>query len=302
MQDFTQHHWQALDKMDVESLLAAALFEDTEMHGDLTSLALVPHNAHGSATIVARTAGIVAGMPLVPLIVSRVDPELAWELALEDGAELACGSVVGSLRGPADSLLIAERPILNFLVRLSGIATLTQQYVDAVQGTKASIYDTRKTTPGWRRLEKYAVTCGGGKNHRTGLFDAILIKDNHLALGRQASKPFSPAEAVIQAKEFLHHRFDNQPVVEIEVDTLEQLREVLPAAPDIVLLDNMSPAQITEAVGLRNSLNPAVQLEASGGITLATVRAVAETGVERISVGALTHSAVSLDFGLDWKE
>jgi nicotinate-nucleotide pyrophosphorylase (carboxylating) len=282
--------------------LAATLFEDTGMRGDLTSLALVPDTAQGSADAVARTAGIVAGIPLISLVVSRVDAELVWEPALDDGAQLDRGSIVGSLRGPASSLLTAERPILNFLGRLSGIATLTRQYVDAIQGTKASIYDTRKTTPGWRRLEKYAVLCGGGKNHRLGLFDAILIKDNHLAFGRQASQPFSPAEAVIQAKEFLQLHFNYLPIVEIEADTLDQLREVLPAAPDVVLLDNMPPSQIVEAVRLRDAINPAVQLEASGGITLETVRAVAETGVERISVGALTHSATSLDFGLEWKE
>jgi len=302
VQDFTQHHWHTIDKMDLEPLLAAALFEDTGMRGDLTSLALVPHAAQGSADTVARTAGIVAGIPLVSLIVSRVDAELVWEPALDDGAELVRGNIVGSLRGPAGGLLTAERPILNFLGRLSGIATLTRQYVDAIQGTKASIYDTRKTTPGWRRLEKYAVLCGGGKNHRIGLCDAILIKDNHLAFGRQASKPFSPAEAVILAKEFLQLHFTYLPIVEIEVDALDQLQEVLPAAPNVVLLDNMPPSQIVEAVRLRDAINPAVQLEASGGITLETVRAIAETGVERISVGALTHAAISLDFGLDWKE
>jgi len=169
-----------------------------------------------------------------------------------------------------------------------------------VRGTRADIYDTRKTTPGWRRLEKYAVGCGGGKNHRAGLYDAVLIKDNHLALGRQQSPPFSPAEAVIRAKEFLRHRFTDIPIIEIEVDTLEQLREVLPVEPDIVLLDNMTPQKMAEAVRLRDSIKPSVELEASGGISWETVRAVAETGVERISVGALTHSAVSLDFGLDW--
>jgi nicotinate-nucleotide pyrophosphorylase (carboxylating) len=188
---------------------------------------------------------------------------------------------------------------------LSGIAALTKRYVDAIRGTKSGIYDTRKTTPGWRRLEKYAVSCGGGTNHRTGLYDAILIKDNHLALGRQEGTPFSPAESVLRAKEFLQRRFAEQsmnlPIVEIEVDTLDQLREVLPTEPDIVLLDNMTPSQLAEAVGIRNSIKPNVQLEASGGITLETVRRVAETGVERISVGALTHSAVSLDFGLDWE-
>jgi len=306
MRNFTQHHRQTLTLQDFEQLLKIALLEDTDTAGDLTCLALVPEAAQGAATIVARTEGILAGIPPVSPILSAVDPALVWEPNLEDSAELTCGTVVGIIRGPARGLLIAERPILNFLGRLSGIATLTRRYVDAVSGTTTQIYDTRKTTPGWRRLEKYAVVCGGGKNHRTGLYDAILIKDNHLAFGRQENTPFSPAESVIRAKAFLRERFSELPIaalpiVEIEVDTLEQLREVLPTEPDIVLLDNMTPPQIAEAVQIRNSVKPGVQLEASGGITLATVRAVAETGVERISVGALTHSAMSLDFGLDWK-
>ena len=312
MRDFTQHHWQPLTQRDFEQLLTLALFEDADTTGDLTCLALVPQAAQGSAAVVARTEGILAGVPLMPLILSAVDSDLVWEPVLDDSAKLTGGTIVGIIRGPARGLLAAERLVLNFLGRLSGIATLTKWHVDAVRGTKCNIYDTRKTTPGWRRLEKYAVACGGGKNHRTGLYDAVLIKDNHLALGRQESKPFSPAEAVMRAKEFLRQRLaalpivdsppivDN-PIVEIEVDTLDQLREVLPAEPDIVLLDNMIPPQITEAIQIRNSVKPSVQLEASGGITKETLRAIAETGVERISIGALTHSAVSLDFGLDWE-
>ena len=301
MRDFTQYHWQTFS--DIEQLLALALLEDVQTVGDLTCLALVPETAQGAAAVVARTDGILSGVPLIPQILSAVDSSLVWKSVLEDTAELTRGVIVGTIRGPARGLLIAERPVLNFLGRLSGIATLTRRYVDAVQGTQARIYDTRKTTPGWRRLEKYAVVCGGGNNHRSGLYDAVLIKDNHLALGRQESKYFSPAEAVIGARKFLRQRFISElPIIEIEVDTLEQLREVLPTEPDIVLLDNMSPLQMAEAVNLRNSLMPSVQLEASGGITLETLRSAAETGVERISVGALTHSAVSLDFGLDWND
>ena len=285
----------------IERLLELALFEDVQTVGDLTCLALVPETAQGAAAVVARTNGILAGSPLVPKILADVDANLIWGPCLEDTAELTRGTIVGTIRGPARGLLIAERPILNFLGRLSGIATLTRQYVDAIRGTNAQIYDTRKTTPGWRQLEKYAVRCGGGNNHRAGLYDAVLIKDNHLALGRQGNEPFTPAEAVIRTKEFLRKRSACLPIIEIEVDTLEQLREVLPTGPDIVLLDNMAPPQIVEAIHIRNSLNPNVQLEASGGITLETLRSIAETGVERISVGALTHSAVSLDFGLDWE-
>jgi len=200
-------------------------------------------------------------------------------------------------------LLAAERILLNLLGRLSGVATLTRQYVDLAAHTKARIYDTRKTTPGWRRLEKYAVRCGGGWNHRGGLNKAVLIKDNHLALGAQASDHatrFTPAEAVVRARRFADERGDLDMLIEVEVDTLDQFDAVLPARPDIVLLDNMGAAQLREAVGRRNAFDPAIELEASGGVNLATVQAIAESGVERISVGALTHSAVALDFGLDW--
>jgi len=304
MREFTQQN-QTLTKTDFDLLLKLALLEDVQTVGDLTCLALVPETAQGTATVVARTGGVLAGVPLIPHILSAVDSNLVWQPVLKDTAELTRGTVVGTIRGAARGLLQAERPILNFLGRLSGIATLTKRYVDAIQGTKSKIYDTRKTTPGWRRLEKYAVGCGGGKNHRTGLYDAILIKDNHLALGQQEGTPFSPAESVLRAKAFLQQRFSdppmNIPIVEIEVDTLEQFRDVLPTEPDIILLDNMTPFQLAEAVRIRNSVQPDVQLEASGGITLETVCRVAETGVERISVGALTHSAVSLDFGLDWE-
>ena len=306
MRNFTQYSCETQPAIDFEQLLDIALFEDMQTVGDLTCLAFVPEAVQGKATVGARSSGVLAGMLLVPHIVSAVDSKIVWEGFLEDGAEITGGTVIGSLCGPARGMLMSERLILNFLGRLSGIATLTKMYVDAIRGTKARIYDTRKTTPGWRWLEKYAVGCGGGTNHRTGLYDAVLIKDNHLALGRQEDSPFSPAEAVLQAKDFLRERFAtqpgaNMPIVEIEVDTLNQLREILPTEPDIVLLDNMSPPQLVEAVQIRNRLNPNVQLEASGGITLATVRDVAETGVERISVGALTHSATSLDFGLDWE-
>jgi nicotinate-nucleotide pyrophosphorylase (carboxylating) len=205
-------------------------------------------------------------------------------------------------------MLAVERPLLNMLGRLSGIASLTRRYVDAVSGTGTGIYDTRKTTPGWRSLEKYAVRCGGGCNHRAGLFEAVLIKDNHLALGAelrpQGAGGFSPAEAVLKARAFLLERRADaarQAIVEIEVDTLEQLGQVLAAGPDLILLDNMSPATLREAVALRDRGFPAIQLEASGGVDLASVRKIAETGIDRISVGALTHSAVSLDFGLDWQ-
>jgi nicotinate-nucleotide pyrophosphorylase (carboxylating) len=211
--------------------------------------------------------------------------------------------VEGSVRG----ILAAERLLLNLLTRLSGIATLTRRYVDAVAGTQARIYDTRKTTPGWRRLEKYAVRTGGGRNHRSGLYDAILIKDNHLAFGRQKTSGaagFSPAEAVDRARRWIARHAPvpvrSRMIVEVEVDSLAQLDEVLPAGPDLVLLDNMDPKQLREAVARRNAIAPQIELEASGGITLDTVGPVAQSGVDRISVGALTHSPEALDYGLDW--
>ncbi len=205
-------------------------------------------------------------------------------------------------------MLTAERTLLNLLSRLSGIATLTRQYVEAVAGTKARIYDTRKTTPGWRRLEKYAVRQGGAHNHRTGLYDAVLIKDNHLAFAADFASdgfvPYSPAAAVTQAREWLRDRVPelvrSRMIVEIEVDSLQQLDTVLPASPDLVLLDNMTPDQLREAVAYRDAHYPDVELEASGGVNLQTVRTIAESGVDRISIGALTHGVASLDLGLDW--
>ncbi len=209
----------------------------------------------------------------------------------------------------ARGLFAVERLLLNFLGRLSGIATLTRKYVDLVAGTKARIFDTRKTTPGWRRLEKYAVCCGGGWNHRGGLFEAMLIKDNHLAWGAgegavSLSGGYTPAEAVLKARRYIaEHAEKSDPsaiIIEVEVDSLDQLDRVLTAGPDIVLLDNMTIQQLREAVALRDKIDASVELEASGGVTLSTVRQIAETGIERISVGALTHSAPALDFGLDW--
>ena len=295
--DFTQNVWSPVLETELRKLLELAVWEDAETDGDLTSRALVPETAQGTATVVARENGVLAGSQAVPTILAAVDPALSWTSRLEDGTSLQPGVAVGEIRGPARSLLTAERIALNLLGRLCGIATLTRRYVDAATGTGARIYYTRKTTLGWRRLEKYAVRCGGGNNHRTGLFDAVLIKDNHLAFGKE-SDDFTPAEAVRRARDFLN---DPARIIEIEVDTLEQLRAVLPASPDIVLLDNMNAATLRQAVEIRSTINRSVALEASGGINLSTVRGVAESGVERISVGALTHSAIVLDLGLDWK-
>ncbi len=302
--EFRQTTWDNRLQRDCWAILRLALDEDLGQSGDWTTKALVAEDAEGRADVVARHSGIVAGLPAVPMILSMVEPHLRWTPRAEDGQAIASGDRVGTVEGPARGLLSSERILLNFLGRLSGVATVTRRYVDAVEGTDAHIYDTRKTTPGWRRLEKYAVRCGGGRNHRGGLDEAVLIKDNHLALGNHSADPghhFSPAEAVSRARQFVAQRSgDSQKIVEIEVDTLEQLDAVLPALPDIILLDNMTPAQLSEAVRRRNAVEPTIELEASGGIDLSTVRGIAQTGIERISVGALTHSAVSLDFGLDW--
>jgi nicotinate-nucleotide pyrophosphorylase (carboxylating) len=253
---------------------------------------------------------------------------------VSDGARVARGQQIAVLSGDARMILMIERTCLNFLCRLSGISTLTAEYVRRVAGTRAGIFDTRKTTPGWRRIEKYAVTCGGGNNHRMGLYDAIMIKDNHLAMYGNYVRDHrcSPTKAVALARQWVHENQFLLPnglntIVQIEVESLSQLRIVLEepgnnscqtqhtidtpsssnqheksrAAPDIVLLDNMDTEQLRQAVEIRDELNPAVQLEASGGVTLETVESIAQTGVERISVGAITHSARNLDIALDWR-
>lgn len=321
VRQFTQHQWDDRLSADWAALLALALAEDFGSHGDITSRSLVPEGACGRAAIVSRRSGVVCGLRGAAELVRAVDSRLALTLSAADGDEVAAGTAVAELSGPVRALLGAERTMLNLLGRLSGIATLTRAYVSAVAGTRARIFDTRKTTPGWRRLEKYAVRCGGGWNHRTGLFDAILIKDNHLAFHRQwiesdcrsvreatAGSPdaksdrgsYSPALAVRAARQWAAEAGLGDVLVEIEVDTLDQLAEVLPTLPDIVLLDNMPAETLAAAVTLRNRLAAEVELEASGGMTLERAAQAAAAGVDRISVGALTHSAVALDLGLDW--
>jgi nicotinate-nucleotide pyrophosphorylase (carboxylating) len=304
VKEYHQTVWDDRLERDWQAILSLALHEDLGASGDWTTRALVGEDAAGRADVVARRPGVVAGLPGVVTSLSAVDLHIRWLPKSEDGRAVNQGDSVGTIEGPARGMLAAERIVLNFLGRLSGIATLTRRYVDAVAGTAARIYDTRKTTPGWRRLEKYAVRCGGGWNHRGGLDEAVLIKDNHLALGAQAFdalRRFTPAEAVSRAREFIRqHAAGAEMAVEVEVDSLEQFDAVLPALPDIVLLDNMTPAQLREAVTRRNAFDRAIELEASGGVDLGTVRQIAQSGVERISVGALTHSAAALDFGLDW--
>ena len=275
-------------------LLEWALEEDLGGRGDLTSQATIPADRTGRAVLAARTAGVVAGLPAVEMTFRRVDPDLSFTAHVVDGAAVEPGTRLATVSGRMRSILTAERTALNFVQRLSGVATATRRYVNAVAGLPARILDTRKTTPGWRLLEKYAVRCGGGHNHRMGLHDGVLIKDNHLAA--VGTQPEAVAEAVRRAR--AAHGTDVP--LEVEVDDLVQLDIALAARPDMVLLDNMTPDQLREAVRRRDAAAPGALLEASGGVTLATVRALAETGVDRISVGALTHSAPALDVGLDY--
>lgn len=269
-----------------------ALAEDLGPAGDRTSLSLIPAERPGRAAFVARAAGVVAGLPAAALVCGAVDPRLTFTPLLPDGFRIDPGATLATVAGPLRSLLAAERTALNFLQRLSGVASLTRKYVDAAAGHRAVVLDTRKTTPGWRLLEKYAVRMGGGTNHRLGLYDGVLIKDNHLAgLGGDVRRAVETAR-VAPGNEGLP--------IEVEVDTGEQLEAALSARADIVLLDNMSPEQMRAAVARRDAVSPGTKLEASGGVNLATIGAIAATGVDRISVGALTHSAPALDIGLDY--
>jgi nicotinate-nucleotide pyrophosphorylase (carboxylating) len=306
--EFTQIEWNAAVEDDCRQLTRLAVREDLDRHLDWTTVALVPDDARGAADLVVRADGAVAGIEVLRTVLDEMEAEVTCSPRVEDAAQVTSGTVIAQLEGNARDLLTAERIVLNFLGRLCGIASLTRAFVHAVQGTAARIYDTRKTTPGWRRLEKYAVRCGGGRNHRTGLFDAVLIKDNHLAVtgGLSGQRP-SAAEAVRRVRRFFSETLSDDPrgqmLVEVEVDTLDQLRDALTAQPDLVLLDNMSPEQLSQAVAIRNAVQPdrRTQLEASGGVNQSTVGRIAAAGVDRISVGALTHSAVSLDVGLDWQ-
>lgn len=291
LQDFISPQWLA-------TLLAQTKAEDMGPQGlDITSALFVPADLQASATIRARKAGVVAGAALIDDILKLYDPALRYTPALPDSQAVDAGQAIGVITGPLRSLLSAERVVLNFLTHLSGIATLTRTYVQAVEGTKAGIYDTRKTIPGLRGLHKYAIVCGGGKNHRMGLFDAVLVKDNHIAhlphtrLGDNLQHAIAAARAHQPAPTF----------IEVEVDNLQQFESLLRGRqqPDMVLLDNMSPADLSRAVHLRDQLAPAIELEASGGVNLQTVTAIARTGVDRIAIGALTHSAPALDIGLD---
>ena len=295
-----QLEWGPALEHDLRQLLRLAILEDLDRTQDITSAALVPQGAQAAADVVARDEGVIAGLQTGPLLLEEMHGELEWHALAKDGDRVDPNQAVAKLSGPALEILAAERIMLNMIGHLSGVATLTRKFVDQANMSQVAICDTRKTLPGYRRLEKYAVRCGGGVNHRMGLYDAVLIKDNHLAFGKQnPATTYTPEQAVTQCRDFVGA--DSRTVVQIEVDTLSQLEQVLPAAPDIVLLDNMACDQLKSAVAIRNQRAPKVLLEASGGVNLETIEEIAKTGVDRVSVGALTHSARQFDVGLDWR-
>ena len=290
----------SLPSMMIEAMVRAALLEDLGRAGDITTQAVIGPAMTARATLSAREPGIVAGVDFARLAFRLVDPEIRFEAAVEDGARVAPGEVIATVSGPARPLLSGERVALNFLMHLSGIATLTARYAAEIAHTPAKVCDTRKTLPGLRIAAKYAVRLGGGSNHRYGLDDAILIKDNHIAVAG------SVGAAIRQARAFAGHLTR----VEVEIDRLAQMEEALDAGPDVILLDNMGPDLLRQGVALnraRSGLDEAayrasktrVQLEASGNVNLQTIRAIAETGVDYISTSKITMAAPSLDIGLD---
>ena len=274
----------AIDLTLLHDTLLAALREDVGT-GDITSRSTIPANARATGRYTTKQPLVVAGLPVVQEIVRLVDPDVKFKGVSADGASVPAGTVLAEIRGLAPPILTAERTSLNLLQRMCGIATLTRQYVVRIQGTRARIVDTRKTAPGLRVLDKYAVACGGGMNHRMGLFDGVLIKNNHLVFHA------SPAEAIKEARSHLCHLVK----IEVEVRNLDELRAAIDSGADVILLDNFDPQQTRRAVEIAAGRLP---LESSGGITLDTVRSFAEAGVDYISVGALTHSVSAVDIHL----
>jgi nicotinate-nucleotide pyrophosphorylase (carboxylating) len=279
------------ERPEVRGLIAAALREDIG-EGDVTSAALVDPAREANAHLVARSTLVVSGLDLAEVVFRAVEPSVQLQRRAKDGDVVPAGTVVLEARGPAAGLLTAERTALNFMQRLSGVATLTRRFVDAVKPHAAVVLDTRKTIPGWRLLDKYAVLCGGGVNHRQGLFDMVLIKDNHLAHWAAGGGENAWPEAVRAARARFPHL-----LIEVEADTPAMVRRLLEAGPDWILLDNMSLDELRECVALCRGR---CRTEASGGVNLGTVAAIAATGVDAISVGALTHSAPAADLALDF--
>ncbi len=277
-----------MEMMDsrIKLLIQLALSEDIGLK-DLTSEAVVEEKLRGKAIIIAKQPGVLAGLSVAKKVFQIINPPATFNALKQDGERIKKGDKVASVQGRVKSILLGERTALNFLQRLSGIATLTAKYVEKIKGTKTKILDTRKTTPGLRGLEKYAVRVGGGQNHRMGLFDMILIKENHIkAVGEIA-------EAIKRAKRRYPRR-----IVEVEVRSLSQLKEAIECNPNWIMLDNLKISQMKRTVKLIRSLNPAIKIEASGGVNLKNVKRIAQTGVDFISVGALTHSAPALDMSL----
>jgi len=272
----------------IEGAVTRSLAEDVG-RGDVTTLWTIPAQARVEAHLLSKAEGIVAGLAVAQAVFAAIDPQPAFEATVQDGEPIHRGQVLGRVRGRARSILTAERTALNFLQRMSGIATLTRRYVEAVGGTKAIILDTRKTAPGLRLLDKWAVRLGGGQNHRMGLYDMVLVKDNHIAVAGGI------AEAVRRVRMGRRER-EGELEIEVEVKSLEELQEALELGVDRIMLDNMSLQQVREAVRIAAGKVP---LEASGGVSLETVRQIADTGVDYISVGALTHSARALDISLE---
>ena len=278
-----------LSPIIIEPIVRAALAEDLGRAGDITSDAIIPAEARAHGILAARQPGIVAGIEVAATAFRLLDPQTKVEVLRHDGDDVTAGAAIATVAGKARALLSAERVALNFLCRLSGIATATRALVDAVQGTRARVCDTRKTTPGLRAFEKYAVRVGGGVNHRFGLDDAVLIKDNHIALAGGIGA------SVSKARERLGHMVK----IEIEVDRLEQVREAIDARADVIMLDNMPIPDMRRAAGMASEAG--VVVEASGRITAESAAAIAATGVDMISAGWITHSAPILDIGLDFE-
>lgn len=278
-----------LPRLMVEPLVRNALLEDLGLAGDVTSMAVIPANHHSTVVMASRKDGVIAGLDAAEIAFQLVDPAISFERHIADGQAVKGGDVLATIRGPSRGLLTGERVALNFLGHLSGIASVTAQVVQAVAHTRAAVVCTRKTTPGLRALEKYAVRMGGGMNHRFALYDAMLIKDNHIAIAGGVK------EALLRAKASAGHMVK----IEVEVDTLDQLQEAMESGADAVLLDNMTPEQLREAVDI---VAGRAITEASGGITLQTAANIAESGVDLLSLGWITHSAPVLDIGLDFVE
>ncbi|MFQ5687437.1 MAG: carboxylating nicotinate-nucleotide diphosphorylase [Candidatus Scalindua sp.] len=290
------------DFEEIKDIVQWAIKEDIG-DGDITSRIFIPDGSESEGVLIAKEAGIVAGLPVAGYVLSQIDEDLIFTLNIEDGSRVRKGTIIGSVKGLTLSLLSAERLVLNFLQRLSGIATATNRFTEKIKGYRTQIMDTRKTAPGWRYLEKYAVGVGGGINHRMGLYDQILIKDNHLKAMGPEKENGAISRLVIKARA----QIENGMLIEVEVEDLCQIKDVMDAGVDMILFDNMEPSKIREAVDMVKEFeknqgigtDKAVLTEASGNITIENVEEYADAGVDRISVGAITHSARALDISFD---